>query len=109
MNNRLRIPLPEPWHLPEGEEVDTLLHEFHLELPPVHLLAGVSVELVGHDGLDDILLRHLHHDDLYTVVHLSWLGREELPDHPWVEFTGTLKQFHTSYSASLELARASRN
>ena len=102
------ISLPEPWHLPEGEEFETLLHEFHLELPPVHLLAVVSVELAGHDGNDDILLRHVQHKDLFTVVHLSWLGKEELPNHPWVEFTGTLMEFRNWYSALLGSACVSR-
>jgi hypothetical protein len=86
--------LPIGWCWSDAHEQSELLHEYILELPELHPLAGIEVEVVAHrEGSDDILLRHIGVTDNYSVVHLSWLGREELPNHPVVEFTGALAEF----------------
>ena len=52
------------------------------------------VEVVAHrEGTDDILCRHLDELSRFTVVHLTWLGREEIDtQHPAVEADALLGQ-----------------
>lgn len=93
--------LPHPWYVPEAEELQSLILELRKELPAVHPLADVAVEVIAHDGLDDLLLDHKEEFDQVTVVHLTWLGREELPNHPTVEFSGTFGEFRAWYESLL--------
>jgi hypothetical protein len=82
--------LPEAWCLSEGDALDGLRAEYERELPTVLPLANVPVRLVAHrNGTDDILLQHQNPDGLFSVVHLTWLMKSELPNFPCVEFTGT--------------------
>ena len=87
--------LPEGWFASDSEEASIRHAELQRELPPGHLLFGKSISVVAHrEGTDDILCRH--HDDpsRFTVIHLSWLGREEINSaHPPVEVDGDFEQF----------------
>ena len=78
--------------------------EFRRELPGIHPLANIEVELIAYDDVDDILFRHSHDSDLVSVVHLTWLGSKELPNHPTVEFSGTFGQFYLWYEELLRAA-----
>jgi hypothetical protein len=91
-----RPALPLGWYYPDAEDMQRLLIEFQHELPPGHLLDGVSVEVFAwrEGATDDVLLRHRDQPDGFTVVHLSWLGRTEInAQHPTVQFDGTFSEF----------------
>ncbi len=87
--------LPLGWEYPEPNEALSRLAELHRELPSGHRLHGVRVETFAQRvGDDDTLFRHVDQADLYTVVHLTWLGREEIDvRHPMIDFEGTLTEF----------------
>lgn len=67
----------------------------HRELPPGHRLYGFQVELVAaREGNDDVLFRHIDDPGRFTVIHLTWLGKEEIDaKHPWVEYDGDATGF----------------
>jgi hypothetical protein len=107
--------------LPEGWFDDpTEIHAKHLEYfrelpgvnPQLHPLAGVPVVVVAYrEGNDDILLRLLKSVTItsfglkgeasvqeltsgdFCVVHLSWSHRQEIVDHPTLEFAGSFEAF----------------
>lgn len=86
--------LPAGWFESTGDALRYRETEYRRELPRHHALADAQVQVVAHrEATDDILLQHLSEPDTFSVVHLTWSGRTELPDHPSVEFTGTLAQF----------------
>jgi hypothetical protein len=89
------VPLPLGWEYPDSDWAASLDAELQRELPPGHPLYGCRVEVfAAREGDDDTLLRHLDDPGRFTVVHLTWLGREEInAQHPWVEFDGTLAEF----------------
>ena len=93
--------LPEGWFASDPEDASNRHAELQRELPTGHLLFGKRVSVVAHrEGTDDILCRH--HDDAtrFTVIHLSWLGREEINSvHPTVESDGDFEQFLAYESA----------
>jgi hypothetical protein len=104
--------LPEGW-FDDPEEI----HEKHLEYfrelpgskPQLHPLAGVPVVVVAYrEGNDDILVRLLRSVQLdsadhksakelasgdFCVVHLTWSLRQEVADHPTLEFAGSFEAF----------------
>jgi hypothetical protein len=86
--------LPKGWFWSDHDDQKHLSAEYALELPPIHPLAGIQVEVVAHrTGNDDILVRCLGIPDQVAVVHLSWLGREETDNHPAVEYIGPFTGF----------------
>ena len=87
--------LPPGWCYPDPDWAASLNAEFRRELPPGHLLQNRRVEMVATcDGTDDVLFQHLDEPGRFTVIHLTWLGREEIDaDHPWVEFDGDFPGF----------------
>jgi hypothetical protein len=108
----MNINLPEGWFDNPGELHDKYL-EYFRELPNLkpqrHVLAGVPVVVVAYrEGNDDILLRliksvtislknnkvssQLNSGD-FCVVHLTWSQRQEVADHPTLEFSGTFEEF----------------
>ncbi len=93
--------LPEGWFVSDTEEASIRHAELQRELPPGHILYGKSVSVVAHrDGTDDILCRHHDEPSRFTVIHLSWLGREEINTlHPTVEVDGDFQQFIAYESA----------
>jgi hypothetical protein len=88
--------LPAGWFYSDPEQAVIHHAELCRELPRGHLLYGVPVEVVAHrEGTDDILCRHVNDTDRFTVIHLSWLMREEIgPNHPTVEVDGNLDDFY---------------
>ncbi len=89
------IRLPLGWEYLEPDEAAWRLAELKRELPADHLLFGTPVEtFAARIGDDDTLFHHLDEPDRFSVVHLTWLGREEINGrHPCVEFDGTLAAF----------------
>jgi ribosomal protein S18 acetylase RimI-like enzyme len=88
--------LPGGWFYPENSDVATsLLVELHREMPPGHLLYKHSVEVVAYrKGSDDVLFRHHNEPERYTIVHLSWIRKQEIDtQHPTVEFDGSFEEF----------------
>jgi hypothetical protein len=49
-----------------------------------------------------VLFQHTGDADLWSVVHLTWIGKEEQYGWPAVEFTGTFAEFRESYTSPLE-------
>ena len=86
--------LPLGWQWSQDPERSELQAEYEIELPKTHPLQGVEVDVVAHrEGNDDILVRHRLQHGMVSVVHLSWARRQELPNHPTVEFTGSHAEF----------------
>ncbi len=95
MNRTDMSVLPEGW-FNDPDEVHEKHLEYFRELPPLnpqlHVLAGIPVRLLGYrNGNDDILLQLLNSDN-FCVVHLTYLGRQEIADHPMLEFSGSFEE-----------------
>lgn len=93
--NAGQIALPLGWEYLDPDEASWRLAELNRELPPGHLLFGIPVETFAERiGDDDTLFRHVGESGRFTVIHLTWIGREEInAEHPWVEFDGTFAEF----------------
>jgi hypothetical protein len=89
------ISLPLGWMYPDPDWADSLHAELLRELPPGHLLFGRRGKLIAtRGGTDDVLFQHSDEPGRFTVVHLTWLGRQEIDaQHPWVEFDGDFAGF----------------
>lgn len=87
--------LPEGWLACDAEAAAKLHKELQTELPDGHALHGLALELVARrDGSDDVLCRHPHGPERYTVVHLTWAMRQEAdPRFPSVEADGDFAAF----------------
>lgn len=96
MSAPFRPDLPDGWVYPSTAEAEHLEAELLRELPPGHLLDGVAVEAFAwRDGAtDDVLFRHRHVPERFTVIHLTWIGDTEIDKHhPTVEFDGSFDGF----------------
>jgi hypothetical protein len=91
--------LPQGWFLLfTAELVKGYENELALELSPGHYLKGVPVQAVAKDeASDDALFRHTDEPDLWSVVHLTWIGKPERNPFPAVAFTGTFAEFQKAY------------
>jgi hypothetical protein len=91
--------LPRGWFLLFSDElVQGYENELQLELPPGHYLKGVPVQAVAKDGgSDDALFRHTIEPDHWSVVHLTWISKQERNPFPAVAFTGTFAEFQKAY------------
>jgi len=88
--------LPQGWFWSSHDDQARLFAEYTRELPSVHPLADVPVQVLAHrEGNDDILVRCSDRQDHVAVVHLSWTGREELANHPTLEYSGSFAGFVT--------------
>jgi hypothetical protein len=88
--------LPEGWFCPEDPAIAASLHaELQRELPPGHLLFGCAVETFAYrHGSDDVLFRHREQPERFTVIHLSWIRKQEInAQHPTVEYDGKFEGF----------------
>jgi hypothetical protein len=87
--------LPEGWLRSDADRAASLLAELEREIAPGHVLFGALVVVVAHrEGTDDILCRHVDFPSRFTVVHLTWRGREEIDEHhPAVESDGDFESF----------------
>ena len=90
--------LPSSWAPIDDEQARGFEAELARELSPVHRLYGVAVEAVAvARGSDDALFRHVGEPDTWSVVHLTWIGKQEQGHWPAATFTGTLAEFQEAY------------
>lgn len=88
--------LPEGWFYPEVQIAEDLHAELQRELTPGHLFHGRAVQAFAwrEGATDDVLFRHVDQPARFTVIHLSWSGKQEInAQHPTVEFDGTFEAF----------------
>ena len=75
-------PLPEGWYLTD-EEDDSYTKELYVELAEGHELYGQPLRVIMCDGLhQEVMCQHLDKEDYYSMVHLTWSGREEFEGCP---------------------------
>jgi hypothetical protein len=101
MKTDLPAPLPLGWFPSDPKRSSELHAELKRELPRGHILFEKPVTVVAHrEGTDDILCRHIEDPSRFTVIHLSWIRKEEIDaSHPWVEDDGDFESF-LAYEAS---------
>ncbi|MGB4812821.1 MAG: hypothetical protein WBP13_10150 [Methylophilaceae bacterium] len=88
--------LPQGWFWSNDDDQMLLFAEYAAELPPIHPLVDIKIQVIAHrEGTDDILVCYVEQPDHVAVVHLSWSGREEIANHPTVEYIGTYAGFIT--------------
>jgi hypothetical protein len=93
--------LPLGWFLLEDTTARGFEAELARELPPVHYLKGVPVQAIAKDDAsDDALFRHTDESDHWSVVHLTWIGKQEQGHFPAVAFTGTFAEFQKAYEST---------
>lgn len=86
--------LPAGWEYAHGKKQQALLAEYQLELPSVHPLYGIDIDVIAYrDGTDDILLTHTQESDRVSVVHLTWAMQKEFANLPRMVFIGTFHDF----------------
>ena len=88
--------LPDGWYRAESNESSRLEKELQTELIFGHKLYSENIKVVAHrDGAtDDVLCQHMDHNDLYTVVHLTWSMKPEIDTmHPSIVMHGTFQEF----------------
>jgi hypothetical protein len=87
MNAPKLLPLDWLWLQPGRTGLQT---EYEIELSEIHPLRGIKVDVIARcKSNDDILVRHRDAEDRVSVVHLTWSQKQERPNFPFVEFTGT--------------------
>ena len=70
--------LPEEWEEITASLCERFEHEYALEIAKGHGLYGVPVRAVAkRKDCDDVLFRLLRHLCKYSIVHLTWSGKEE--------------------------------
>lgn len=96
MSRAFDAKLPDGWFLSDPAQAAKFHAELSRELPPGHMLYRVPVEVVAHrEGTDDILCWHVENNERLTVIHLTWLMREEIgPTHPTIEVDGDIHDFY---------------
>ncbi|MEU8739990.1 hypothetical protein ACFYPK_19860 [Streptomyces halstedii] len=84
--------LGDDWcDMSEGCDLDhtALSRELKTELHPAHPFFGASLEVIAHRQTnDDVLCHHLDTPARYSVLHLTWSGREEIRDCPTIDADG---------------------
>jgi hypothetical protein len=87
--------LPDGWFASDPERAVSLLAELEREVGLGHPLHRARLSVVAHrEGTDDVLCRHVDDPSRFTVIHLTWLGREEIDtQHPAVEANGDFDSF----------------
>ena len=88
--------LPPDWEAlgPEGG----FEGELRLELTPVHRLYGVPLQGAARRARTTTCCSAYRRADLWSVVHLTWTSKPELPGWPVVAFTGTFAEFREAYA-----------
>lgn len=93
--------LPDGWVWPDAETLLYFDDELQRELHSLHPLYRVRVmAFAAHDTTDDVLFRHCDEPNRFTVVHLTWAGRTEIPGYPSVECDGSFATFLECYGTA---------
>jgi len=87
--------LPKGWFVSDAEKAIQFYNELQRELPKGHILYRKEVCVIAHRGAtDDILCQHKDDKTHFTVIHLTWSGKEEKgTDYPYVEYDGNFNDF----------------
>ena len=87
--------LPEGWFVSDAEQAMGLYEELQKELPKGHFLYKKEVYVLAHrEGTDDILCQHKDDKTHFTVIHLTWSGKEEKSiEFPYMECDGSFNDF----------------
>ena len=90
MSEPNRIELLEPWfECPRGLE-----NQLQKELSEAHVLFGVeAVAVARRQENDDVLFYLPKHEIPFSVVHLTWDGRQKNPQFPHAEFFVSFEDF----------------
>jgi hypothetical protein len=81
-----KITFPTQWELIDPDASGPFEDEYAIEIAKGHPLYGVPVKAIARrKDCDDVLFRLLRHLCEYTVVHLTWSGKEE-SDTKWPSF-----------------------
>jgi hypothetical protein len=89
-----RYKFTSPWHIIEDSQLQSFVAELKRELSPEHPLFGQPIAAVTHRcDCDDVLFRFGHSLDRYAVVHLTFAGKEILPQWPKTQIFESLDQF----------------
>ena len=81
--------LPNGWFLSNPTRAIQLFEELQKELSSGHILYKKNVKVVAHrEETDNILCQHEDDKTRFTVIHLTWSGKEEVAKFPYVVFDG---------------------
>lgn len=86
----------EPWHSAEqiGERIARGLEEqIRIELPPGHILYGITVKLLARGNGDDALFELLDGSGRVADVHLPWSKNQERLPWPGTDIYRNLKEW----------------
>lgn len=96
MNQSYLKNLPEGWFVASTEEAQNLHEELLKELSPGHVLYNIPIKVVAHrrGATDDILCNHIDKPERFTVIHLTWSGKQEINSNfPYIEMDGSFEDF----------------
>ena len=86
--------LPQGWFPSNLTKAMQLYKELQRELSNGHILYEKAVKVIAHrEDSDDILCQHENNKTRFTVIHLTWSGKEEDKKYPFVEFDGDFNDF----------------
>lgn len=78
METRYPDYLPEEWEAITSSSCERFEHEYALEIAKGHALYGVPVRAIAkRRDCDAVLFRLLQHLCEYSIVYLTWSGKEE--------------------------------
>ena len=88
--------LPQGWFPCNPTRATGFFEELQRELPKGHILYRKVVKVIAdRDGAtDDILCQHEDDKNHFTVIHLTWSGKEETnKNYPYVVCDGNFYDF----------------
>lgn len=86
--------LPAGWEYATQKKQQALQAEYQLELHADHPLYDIAVVVIAYrESNDDILLQHIQEEDKVSVVHLTWVMKQEAAGYPGVHFSGSFQAF----------------
>ncbi|MGN5633019.1 hypothetical protein [Streptomyces sp. AC154] len=72
-----------------GLDHTALSRELRTEVHPAHPFFGAALEVIAHRwSNDDVLCRHRDTPARYSILHLTWSGREEIGGCPTIDADG---------------------
>ncbi|MEU3222042.1 hypothetical protein ABZ695_02645 [Streptomyces sp. NPDC006976] len=84
--------LGDDWcDMSEGCDLDhtALPRELRTEMHPAHPFFGAALEVIAHRRTnDDVLCHHLDTPARFSILHLTWSGREEIGSCPTIDADG---------------------
>lgn len=89
------IILPKGWQYTKPQTASTFHAELEKELAEEHIMFNKQLTIVAHrEGTDIVLCQHDDDTRHFTVIHLTWSGKQEAdPKYPTVECDGDYDAF----------------